>query len=121
MDKKDYGDFEEVVNEGEVVVNEEGGEQNLRVKLPRGKEKIGIIVQRYGGNRMDIKSTDGKNRNCRVPGRFKRSFWLRPGDYVIILPWEDDDDKGDIIYKYTPGGVSQLRKKGLINGLNEGF
>ncbi len=121
MDKKDYGDFEEVVNENDIVVQEEGGEFPVRVKLPRGKELIGIIVQRYGGNRMDIKSTDGKNRNCRVPGRFKRSFWLRPGDYVMILPWEDDDDKGDIIYKYTPAGVSQLKKKGFVKGLNEGF
>ncbi|MDO8563527.1 MAG: translation initiation factor IF-1A [Nanoarchaeota archaeon] len=122
MDKKDYGDFEEVVNENDIIIpNEEGGEFPVRVKLPRGKELIGIIVQRYGGNRMDIKATDGKNRNCRVPGRFKRSFWLRPGDYVMILPWEDDNDKGDIIYKYTPAGVNQLKKKGFVKGLNEGF
>lgn len=121
-EKEDFGDFEEVKTEEQ----KEQEAQNQpkfpsRVRFPRNKELIGIILQRYGGNRMEIKTTDGKLRNCRVPGKYRRRLWLRPGNYVIIIPWELDDGKGDIIYKYNPTEVSQLKKKGLLDSLKEEF
>ena len=105
---------------------EEKGHENpqeapVRVRLPKKNEVIGIVVQRLGGNRMEIKSTDGKTRNCRVPGRFKRKFWLRPGDLVIITPWEFDDSKGDIIFQYHKNASHLLRKRGMLKNLEEGF
>jgi translation initiation factor 1A len=89
-------------------------EQKIRVKLPRGKEVIGIIEQRLGGNKMMINCMDGKTRNCRVPGRLKRKLWLRPGDVVIVEPWELDDKKGDVIFKYRINEIEWLRKKGYL-------
>lgn len=115
-----YGDFEEIKEEG--IVQENGQqEQVARARLPRQREFIGKILQRYGGNRMEVKTGDGKARNCRVPGKYKKSLWLRPGDIVLITPWVDDDSKGDLIYKYNGSGVNQLKKKGLLKGLEEGF
>jgi len=118
--EEEFGDFEEVKDEAQ---QEQGEQQHFpsRVRLPRGKELVGIIVTRYGGNRMEIKSTDGKTRNCRVPGRYRRRLWLRPQNYVIIVPWEHDDTKGDIIYKYNPPEVTQLKKRGMLKGLEEEF
>lgn len=85
-----------------------------RVKLPRGEEVIGIIEQRLGGNKMLVICLDGKTRNCRVPGRLKRELWLRPGDVVIVEPWELDKNKGDIIFKYRPNQVEWLKEKGYL-------
>ena len=119
-DKEDYGDFEEVT-EGGVGSASVVGEGFVRVRMPRGKELIGIIVQRFGGNRMEVLASDGKKRNCRVPGRFKRSMWLRPNDIILIQPWQDDDEKGDIIFHYHSSAVNQLRKKGLLNSLKVDF
>lgn len=122
MDNKDFGDFEEVKEE-----NPQGLEQNpefqgfTRVRMPRGKELIGIIVQRLGGNRMEVKTTDGKTRNCRVPGRYQRKLWLRPKDVVMIIPWDFDDAKGDVIYKYSSSEINQLNKKGIMNSLKSEF
>ena len=70
---------------------------------------------------MEVKATDGKLRNCRVPGRFKRSMWLRPNDIVMIEPWPDDNDKADIVFKYDGSGVNQLRKRGLLKDLQNLF
>ncbi len=86
----------------------------IRVKLPRGKESIGIIESRLGGNKMRVNCTDGKERICRVPGRLRRRMWLRPNDVVIIEPWELDNAKGDILFKYRPNQVDWLRKKGHL-------
>jgi translation initiation factor 1A len=90
----------------------------IRVKLPKKNEVIGIIEQRLGGNKMNVNCTDKKTRNCRVPGRLKRRLWLRPDDVVIIEPWELDDTKGDLLFKYTPNQIEWLKKNGYLQ--NEG-
>lgn len=87
----------------------------VRVRLPRGEEMIGIIEQRVGGNKMMVNCLlDRKTRNCRVPGRLRRKLWLRPGDVVIIEPWELNKDRGDVIFKYRPTQIAWLRKKGYL-------
>lgn len=115
----EYGDFQEVAGEGGQEQQE--GEGVTRARMPRRGEFIGVIVQRLGGNRMEVLTTDGKSRNCRVPGRYKRSLWLRPKDFVLITPWVDDDSKGDVIYKYNSSAIIFLRKKGLLNSLKQDF
>ena len=92
-----------------------------RVKLPRGREVLGIIEQRVGGARMMVKCTDGKTRNCRVQGRLKRSLWLREGDVVIVEPWEFDEEKEDVIFKYYPNQIDWLKNHGYLKTIEEEF
>ncbi|MFH1787470.1 MAG: translation initiation factor eIF-1A [archaeon] len=104
------------INEEENInkENDENTSQKIRVKLPRGNEVIGIIEQRLGGNKMMISCLDGKSRNCRVPGRLKRKLWLRPDDVVIIEPWELDNTKGDVLFKYRLNQIEWLKKNGYL-------
>lgn len=91
-----------------------------RVKLPRGTECLGILEQRLGGSRNTVRCLDGKTRNCRIPGRLKRRLWVRPGDVVLVEPWEfGGDTKGDIIFKYKPNQVHYLKKKGYLNNMDD--
>ncbi len=92
--------------------------QISRIRLPRGVQSIGIVEQRLGGSRMNIKCLDGKTRICRIPGRLKRTLWVREGDVVIVEPWEfGGDNKGDIVYKYTKSQVQFLSNKGYLRQL----
>ncbi len=91
-----------------------GQESQIRVKMPRGKEIIGIIIQRLGGSRMFVSCMDRKTRNCRVPGRKRRELWLREGDVVIVEPWEFDGEKADVLYKYSKAAISKLKKMGML-------
>ena len=91
-----------------------------RVKLPRGRQTLGILEQRLGGSRMRVRCLDGKSRICRIPGRLKRSLWVREGDVILIEPWElGGDAKGDVIFKYRPVQVDFLKRKGYLKGLEE--
>lgn len=91
-----------------------------RVKLPRGRQTLGILEQRLGGSRMRVRCLDGKSRICRIPGRLKRSLWVREGDVLLIEPWElGGDAKGDVIFKYKPIQVEFLRRRGHLKGLEE--
>jgi len=94
-------------------------EQKVRVRFPKHGEVIGLIDQRVGASRMLVKCSDGKTRNCKVPGRLRRQLWIREGNYVIIKPWEFDDSKGDILFKFTPAAVSALQSKGYLKGIEE--
>ena len=95
-------------------------EEVIRVKVPKGNQVLGILDTRLGGSRCKIRCLDGKNRNCRIPGRLKRKLWVRPNDIVLVEPWEfQGDEKGDILYKYRPNQVEWLRKKGFLKNLEE--
>ncbi|MBI2542485.1 translation initiation factor eIF-1A [Candidatus Woesearchaeota archaeon] len=91
-----------------------------RIHLPRNAETFGIIEQRLGASRMRVRCLDGKTRICRIPGRLTRKLWVRENDIVIVEPWEySGDEKGDIIYKYTPTQTSFLKRKGYLKQLEE--
>ena len=121
-EKKEFGDFEEIVDENPNAQEETPTEEGfVRARMPRKGELIGTIIQRYGGNRMEVRTTDGKTRNCRVPGKYKRQLWLRPKDIILIKLWEFDPEKGDVIYKYKPNETTQLKKKGMLENLETEF
>ncbi len=95
-------------------------QQIIRIKLPRGRQCFGIIEQRLGGSRMRVRCLDGKTRICRIPGRLRRTLWVRERDIVIIEPWElGGDKKGDIVYKYTKNQIQFLKKKGYLKKIEE--
>jgi translation initiation factor 1A len=96
------------------LANLQDSEENIRVRMPKGEEFIGIVEKRLGGSRMHVRSVDGKEYLARVPGRVKKYLWIREGDIVLLQPWELDKDKADLIYKFRPNEVKQLEKKGLL-------
>lgn len=125
MAEDDFNEFgtEEALEGSE---NPEANAQNPeaigRVRLPRGNEVLGKVETRAGANRMIIACFDGKKRNCRVPGRLKRKLWIRPGNIVLVEPWEfEGDKKGDIIFSYTPAAIQWLERKGYLKGITEEF
>jgi translation initiation factor 1A len=101
--------------------NTENEPKIMRAPLPKKGEVIGIIEQRYGGNKMKVSCLDGKERIGRVPGRLKRYLWLRPGDVIIISPWELDDEKGDILLKYKPNQIKWLKQNGHLETEEDEF
>jgi len=106
---------------GKLLTAEEIKQREVtRIRLPRGKEVLGLVEQRVGGSRMIVRCFDGKTRNCRIPGRLKRSLWVREGDIIIVEPWEySGDEKGDVILKYSRTQVNVLRNKGFLSKLEE--
>jgi translation initiation factor 1A len=95
-------------------------EELRRVKLPKGNQVFGLLMQRLGGSRTSIRCLDGRTRLCRIPGRLRRKLWVREGDIVLVEPWElGGDAKGDIIFKYKPTQVKWLKDKDYLKKLEE--
>lgn len=95
----------------------------IRVRIPKVNEILGIVKQRLGGSRMKVLCLDGKERICRIPGRFRRILWVRENNVVIVEPWElGGESKGDVTYKYkSKAELDFLRKKGYLKNMEDEF
>jgi len=121
MEEEIKDDFTETDQEQNPNENPQNTEY-VRVRIPKGREVLGKVDSRVGANRMLVSCFDGKQRNCRVPGRLKRALWIRPGNIVLIEPWEfEGDKKGDIIWSYTPAQIAWLERKGFLKGIKDEF
>lgn len=90
-------------------------EEIVRVRTPRGNEMLGTVVEMLGGSRFRVDCSDGKERICRVPGKYKRRVWVRMGNIILFKPWTvQGDERGDIIWRYTPSQANWLIRKGLL-------
>jgi translation initiation factor 1A len=97
---------------------EEPQQEITRVRLPKGREVLGIVETRLGFGKSRVICSDGKTRICRVPGHLRRNLWVRPDLIVIVEPWEvEGDAKGDIIYIYNENQANWLKTRGYLKTL----
>ena len=73
-----------------------------------------IADRLMGGSRINVVCADGKSRLARIPGRMKRRQRVRAGDLVIIKPWDIQDEKADVIYRYRRTQAIVLSRRNLI-------
>ncbi len=97
-------------------MNQEEGGEIVRVRIPKGKETLGIVDNMLGANRVSVRCLDGKTRLGRIPGKMKKRIWIRNGDVVIVVPWEFQDDKAEVIWRYTSPQVNWLERRGYLKG-----
>ncbi|HHC19408.1 MAG: translation initiation factor eIF-1A [Euryarchaeota archaeon] len=94
----------------------EGTEEVIRVPLPdrNNNEMFAIASEMLGGNHLRVICEDKKERLARIPGRMLRRVWIKTGDLLIIKPWEFQDDRADVVFRYTKVQACNLKKKGLL-------
>jgi len=87
-----------------------------RLRLPnsRNGEIFALAEQLMGGSRIQIVCADGKTRMGRIRGRIKKRKWIRSGDLLIVHPWDFQDGKADVLYRYTYTQASNLSKRGKL-------
>jgi translation initiation factor 1A len=93
-----------------------GSEEYIRLRLPKKhKGEIFAIADRLmGGSRINAVCEDGKARLARIPGKMKRRARVRAGDLLIIKPWEIQDEKADVVYRYTRTQSNTLSRRKLL-------
>ena len=78
--------------------------------------------QLMGASKLRVMCEDGKSRMARIPGKMKRRMWIKPGDLVIVKPWDFQDDKADVVYRYVrTQSVNLSRRKKIPELLDVGF
>ncbi len=101
-------------------MREEEGPIRYRMPDPTRREMFAIADQLLGASKMIVMCEDGKSRMARIPGKMKRRMWIKPGDLVIIRPWDIQDDKADVRYRYIRNQAVNMSRRGLVPELLDG-
>ncbi len=90
-------------------------EEFTRVRLPKkgDNEILGIVESLLGANKLRVRCMDGVVRLTRIPGKMRR-VRVRDGDIIIVIPWSFQNEKADVIWRYSPPQVSWLERKGFL-------
>ena len=88
----------------------------IRVPLPRKNrgEIFAIADQLLGASKVKVMCVDKKSRLARIPGKLKKRTWIKEGDLVIIRPWSFQDEKADIVFRYTHTQASYLGRRKML-------
>jgi len=88
------------------------------VRIPRkeDREVLGVVESMLGANRIRVRCIDGVLRMGRIPGKIKKHTWIREGDVVIVVPWAFQNDKSDVVWRYTGPQVNWLERRGFLKG-----
>ena len=73
------------------------------------------VTKMLGNGRVEAECTDGISRMCKIRGNMRKKVWINPGDVVLVSLREYQDDKADILFRYTPDETRALRRYGEIS------
>ena len=93
-------------------MSEESGRKNLR--MPNDDEVFAVVTEHLGGNHVQLRCADGVERLGRIPGRMKYRTWISEGDVVLAEPWDWQDEKANVEWRYEDEDADQLRREGHI-------
>ena len=96
-------------------MSDETGRRNLR--MPSDDELFAVVTQHLGGNHVRLRCEDGKTRMGRIPGRMKYRVWIEEDDVVLAEPWDWQDEKANVEWRYDGQDADQLRAEGHLDSL----
>ena len=94
-------------------MSDETGRKPLRT--PDDNQVFGTVTEHLGGNHVRVRCADGVTRLGRIPGRMKYRTWINEGDVVLVEPWDWQDEKANIEWRYDSQDAEQLRREGHID------
>ena len=108
---------EENVDE-ELLAQMESGDGSTRIRVPLPNRKVNemfaIADQMLGGRRVRAICEDGEVRISRIPGKMRRRQWVREEDLIVVQPWEYQDDRANVITRYSKTQAMYLSRKGQL-------
>ena len=72
------------------------------------------VLKMLGNGRCEVKCVDGITRLAVIRGKMRNKVWIKLGDYILVGLREFQDNKCDILLKYTDEEVRTLKTYGEI-------
>jgi len=89
-------------------------DDRVDLRMPEENEVFAEVTEMLGANRIAVRCADGTERTARIPGRMQKRVWIREGDIVLVEPWDWQDEKGDVEWRYDKQAADQLREEGHV-------
>jgi len=88
-----------------------GGQENSKKELEfkEDDQEYGQVTKMIGNGRCDVFCVDGTKRLCHIRGKLREKVWVNQGDIVLLSPRDFQDEKDDIVVRYTPEEARKLK------------
>jgi len=87
-----------------------GGEGEKRELVFKEDGQVyGQVLKMLGNGRCDCMCVDGVKRLCHIRGKMRKRVWIATGDIVLISLRDFQDEKADIILKYSADEARSLK------------
>eukprot|EP00389_Voromonas_pontica_P005866 GDKH01008787.1.p1 GENE.GDKH01008787.1~~GDKH01008787.1.p1 ORF type:complete len:153 (-),score=43.37 GDKH01008787.1:223-681(-) len=93
-----------------------GDGDGFKRELQRKEEdqEYAQVLRMLGNGRLEAYCFDGNKRLCVIRGKMRKKVWVRNQDIVLVSLREYQDEKADVILKYTPDEARQLQSEGEL-------
>jgi translation initiation factor 1A len=84
------------------------------LRLPTGTQLFAVVTDIRSDGHATLRCADRKERLGKVPGRLRSRVWIHEGDVVLAEPWGWEDERAEIVWRYTHREVKRLRSDGRL-------
>ena len=103
--------------------NENDGVKRELQRKDGDEQAYAQVTKMLGNGRLLAFCFDGRQRMCHIRGKLRKKVWINTGDIVLVGLRGYQDDKADVILKYSPEEARLLKNEGSLPEsatLNEG-
>ncbi|KDN52566.1 nucleic acid-binding protein, partial [Tilletiaria anomala UBC 951] len=93
--------------------NENESEKRELVFKEDGQE-YAQVLKMLGNGRLEAQCFDGEKRLAHIRGKLRKKVWINQGDIILLSLREFQDEKADVIQKYSPDEARELKKYGQL-------
>jgi len=93
--------------------NENENEKRELVFKEDGQE-YAQVAKMLGNGRLEAMCFDGVKRLCHIRGKLRKKVWINASDIILIGLRDYQDNKADVILKYTPDEARNLKAYGEL-------
>jgi len=89
-------------------------EEKRELILKEAGQEYAQVIRMLGNGRLEGHCFDGKTRLCHIRGKMRKKVWISPGDIILLGLRDFQDDKADVILKYTSDEARKLKAQGEL-------
>jgi translation initiation factor 1A len=72
------------------------------------------VLKMLGNGRLEAMCFDGSKRLAHIRGKLRKKVWINQGDIILLSLRDYQDEKGDVILKYSADEARSLKAYGEL-------
>ena len=90
------------------------GQEKRELEYKDDGQEYAQVTKMLGNSRVDVLCMDGVKRLGIIRGSMRNKVWIRFSDFVLVGLRDFQDDKCDILLKYTTEEVRNVKSYGEL-------
>ncbi|EFJ46412.1 eukaryotic translation initiation factor 1A [Volvox carteri f. nagariensis] len=92
----------------------ENEEEKRELVYKEDGQEYAQVIRMLGNGRLEAQCIDGRKRLCNIRGKMRKKVWVAQGDIVLVGLRDYQDEKADVIMKYTADEARVLKQYGEL-------